>query len=78
MSRTIGGNLDLAALAQLHQPPNVRQIADARHATRQALAALRAVEPAQINGESWQAVARCAAALVDVAAELERIERRRV
>jgi hypothetical protein len=76
VSNTIGGTLDLAALRTLHQPPNARQIADARHATRQALAALRAVEPAHISGESWQAVARCAAVLVDVQAELERVERR--
>lgn len=76
MNRTIGGPLNLAALAQLHQPANARQIGDARHAVRQALAALRAVDSGQITGDSWQAIGRCASALVDVSAELERVERR--
>ena len=76
MTRHIGGHLDLGALARLHQPANTQQLADARHATRQAIAALRAVDPVYMRGDDWTALGRCAAALVDVAAELERIERR--
>jgi hypothetical protein len=62
--------------SRIHEPANTKQIADARHAARQALAALRAVDPALITGDSWSAVGRCASALIDVSAELERVARR--
>ena len=56
MTRHIGGHLDLGALSRLHQPANTQQLADARHATRQAIAALRAVDPVYMRGDDWTAL----------------------
>jgi hypothetical protein len=61
---------------RIHEPPNTKQIADARHAARQALAALRATDVALMAADTRAAVARANAALRDVADDLEVIERR--
>jgi hypothetical protein len=75
MTSTIGRPHDAAALTTLHRPANAQQIEDARHAARQALAALRAIDPAAMRPDDWTAAGRCASALGDVIDELERIGR---
>jgi hypothetical protein len=74
--RTVRGYLDTAALQLLHRPPGAAPIADARHATRRALSAVRSVEPGSVSADTWESVGRVAATLADLAADLEDLERR--
>lgn len=76
MRDRIGGDLDVAAMRVLHRAPNSCQLQDASDAVRRALAALRATDPALMSADTRAAVGRCAAALVDVGADLATIRRR--
>lgn len=62
--------------SRLHQPQHAAALADAADHARRALAALRAIEPGAVRGDTFAAVGRCGALLVDLVAELERIGRR--
>ncbi len=74
--RTIGGSLGLQALAMLHQPTHRRALIDARHTARQSLAALQAIDPAQLSDNKRQVISRCAGFLRAVVDQLSALEHR--
>lgn len=84
MSRTIGGPITPAGLAVLlgerpgrgleHQPPHARSLADARHALRQASAALKATE--HPNPTTMQEIGRLHALVADALCGVETLGQR--
>ena len=75
-SRTIGGNLDMAGNERQHAEPHHLALADARDHARRSLAALRSIEPGAMPADQYAGVGRCAALLVDMVQDLERVGRR--
>ena len=75
---TLGGKLHMQALAQLHRPPNSKQLASARLAARQSLAAIRAIDSEQLNAGAYADLTHVANTLSDAINELARLQAGRV
>ncbi|MFO1455706.1 MAG: hypothetical protein U1F18_05630 [Steroidobacteraceae bacterium] len=85
-TRSIGGPITAAGLGALlgerpdladqHRDPTAWALRDAVDHARRSLSALRSIEAGAVRGDTHAAIGRYGALLVDLVAELERIERR--
>lgn len=81
MSKTIGAPLDFRALAVpagdlALDRTSLDALADARHHSRAALAALRAMDLTPVSRDSRLRISQTASVLADAIAELEQLESR--